>query len=91
MSKPITVTIKDSTGVAAVIPLPTWTDATSVAAWVTAILGAVNTVLVLTHTGYALPPEVTASVAPVSILIAAGAMLLNLWRHTKVTIAALSR
>jgi hypothetical protein len=76
---------------AVTVPLPTWTDPTSVAAWITGLLGAVNTILVLTHTGYNLPPDVTASVAPVSAAVAAFAVLLNLWRHTKVTVAALTR
>jgi hypothetical protein len=100
MKKPTMIPVRDSKKLASpdtaetsqiVIPMPTWTDSTSVAAWVTALIATANTVITLVHPGYVEPTIVVALVAPVSILVAAGAVIANIFRHSKVTAAAISR
>lgn len=73
------------------IPMPTWTDPTSIVTFATAIIAAVNGVLLLTHTGYQVPSIVEASVVPVSFVIAAGVLIANVVRHWKATAAAIAR
>jgi hypothetical protein len=73
------------------IPLPTWTDPTSIAVTLTAVIAAVNGVLAATNTGYQLPPLAEALVPIVSFAVAGAVVALNVWRHTKATIAAISR
>lgn len=74
-----------------VVPMPTWTDPTSIAVTLTALLAAVNGVLAATNTGYSLPPLATALIPIVSFLVAGGVMLANVLRHSKATAAAISR
>ncbi len=86
-----TITVRDSAAPGTEIPLPTWTDATSIAVWLTALAGAANTLITLWQPGFHYAPEITASVAPISILVAAGAVIANVIRHMKVTVAGISR
>jgi hypothetical protein len=83
-----TLEVRDSS---TVIKLPTWTDATSIAVFITSLLAIANTVLTLVQPGFTYPPLVTALVAPVSILIAGGVVIANVIRHSKATVAAISR
>lgn len=73
------------------IPVPTWTDPTSIAATLTAVISTINAVLILTHTGYSLPPLATALVPAISFLVAGGVMAVNVIRHYKVTVALVAR
>jgi hypothetical protein len=94
MSKPILIPIRDTTvGVsqAVVIPMPTWTDATSVASFATSIITGAVAVIAFVHPGFTEPSIVQALVPTVSILVAAGAQIVNVLRHSKATVAALSR
>jgi hypothetical protein len=75
----------------AMVTLPTWTDSTSIAAFVTSLLTGVNAIITLVQPGFHYPVAVTASVAPVSLLIAAAVVLANIFRHSKATVAAISR
>jgi hypothetical protein len=87
-----TVTLLQSEGRESVdIAMPTWTDPTSIATALTAILAAVNGVLVATGTGYTLPPLATALIPLASFLVAGGVMIANVVRHSKATAALLSR
>ena len=73
------------------ITLPTWTDPTSVAAYLTTLVSGVLGVLVYLHPGWA-PPSgaVEAGVAVAALLIAGGAQIVNIWRHGTTTKAAIA-
>ena len=73
------------------IDMPTWTDATSVASYITSVLDAGIAVIGLVHPGFIEPAAVQACIPAVALLIAGGAQIANLIRHTKATTAALSR
>lgn len=76
---------------AVLVPMPTWTDPSSIAAWLTALIGTAVTIITIVQPGFTLPAVVTASVAPVSMLVAGAAVVINLIRHTKATVAAIGR
>ena len=71
------------------VPLPTWSDAASVASYLTSLLGAVVAVLALLHPGFAIPQVAQAVISSVSVFIAGVAQMVNLIWHRKVQIAAL--
>lgn len=73
------------------IPLPTWTDPTSIVVWLTAMVTMANGIIVVLHPGYTEPPIVEALVPAVSWLIAGGVIVANIVRHWKATVAAITR
>lgn len=68
-----------------VIPLPTWTDATSVAAYVTALAGAALTIVAIVKPGWHPSFNVQAVAVAVGAIVSAAAMLVNVIRHIIVT------
>ena len=73
------------------VPMPTWTDPTSIVTWATAIIASVNGLLLLTHTGYVVPTLVTALVSPLSFAVSGLVVAVNILRHSRATVAALTR
>ena len=71
------------------VPLPSWTDAASIASYITSLLAGVVGVVALLHPGFVLPTAVQAVVPAVSALIAGGVQVVNLIWHRKTQIAAL--
>lgn len=71
------------------VPLPSWTDAASIASYLTSFLAGVVGVVALLHPGFVLPTAVQAVVPAVSALIAGGVQVVNLIWHRKTQIAAL--
>ena len=73
------------------IVLPSWSDPTSIAAFVTTIATAVLALLTMFHPGFnPQPAAVTAVVAAMSVLIAGGAQIANVIRHSSATKAAIA-
>lgn len=73
------------------ITLPTWTDPTSVAAYLTTIVTAVVGVLVYFHPGWTPPPgAIDAGIAVAALVVSAGAQIVNIWRHGAATKAAIA-
>jgi hypothetical protein len=68
--------------------LPTWTDATSVATYITALVSIACGGVALFHPGFTEPTLVQALVTPVGVLVSGLAMVANVVRHTKVHVAA---
>jgi hypothetical protein len=73
------------------IPMPTWTDPTSIVVFLTAAISVANGIIVVLHPGFVIPPIVQALVPAVSWVIAGGVIAFNVIRHLKATAAALSR
>lgn len=85
------IAVRDIPAPGSTITLPTWTDPTSIVVFLTALLATANTVITLVSPGFTYPVAVTASVAPVSLLIAVGVIIANIVRHSKATVAAITR
>lgn len=66
------------------VPLPTWTDAASIASYVTTVIGTILTFITTVHPGFHEPAIVEEIVAPISALIAGGAQIVNVITHRSV-------
>lgn len=73
-----------------VIPLPTWTDPTSVATYVTALAGAALTIIAIVKPGWHPNFSVQAASVAIGTLVAGAAMVINVIRHTVVTKAMIA-
>ena len=73
------------------VTLPTWTDPTSVAMYLTTSVSAAIGIIAIFHPGFNPPAtDVQAVIGGVAILVAAGAQVYNAIRHTTATSAAIA-
>ena len=73
------------------ITLPTWTDPTSIAAYLTTLVSGILGVLIYVHPGWAPPAgAVEAAIGAAALLISGGAQIVNIWRHSSTTKAAIT-
>ena len=73
------------------ITLPSWTDPTSLAMYLTTLASTVIAVVTIVHPGFTVPSTtVEAIVGGVSILVAGAAQIYNAVRHTSATKAAIT-
>lgn len=67
----------------------TWTDPTSVTARLTQLASLVVSVVALVHPGWHEPEAVQTAVPAVGLVVASAVQLVESWRHTTITKAAL--
>ena len=83
MSKPVQVV--------QAVTLPSWTDPTAIATYLSSFAGLVVFVVAIFHPGFNPPPStVQAVIGGVSLLIAGAAQLANVIRHASATKAAIA-
>lgn len=71
------------------VHMPSWSDAASVASYLTSIVSFVAGILAMVHPGWQEPGYVQAIVPSVAGLIAAGAQIVNIMRHNTAVKTAL--
>lgn len=67
-----------------IVPLPTWTDAASVASYITSVVGAVFAFITGLHPGFTEPTAVQAILPAIGAIVAAAAQIVNVVTHRAV-------
>lgn len=67
-----------------VVPLPKWTDAASVASYITSVVGAVFAFITGLHPGFTEPTAVQAILPAIGAIVAAAAQIVNVVTHRAV-------
>ncbi len=84
------VTKATDTTTPSVVPLPKWTDAASVASYITSVVGVVFAFITGLHPGFTEPTVIQALLPSIGAVIAGVAQIVNVVEHRSVQKAAIA-